>query len=649
MKKSCFITLLLLMITQVLFSQSQIDSLYGAYDKKIGLGKQSIAHQLLAYFVQQNYYEYPVDAQKKYSRSHMDMLVNIGMSKLAYDGSDLDKAELYARKALNSVEKDSIIWKVVCQEILAETYLRKGRMGDALKLVKSNYEIGKQINNDMIVGYSLATMSGINLSFFKYDEALGYVDEAIDIERKNKNTKRLAICLGVKSDILLNMNRIDSALNCINEALDIDKQAQREDKVGIRLSQKADILIRQQKWDEAKSICLEARSIFKKSNAKMNEAKTLLQLGCCERNLGHYDVSEHYLLSGERICESIGYKTLIWEIQKELFQLYKDNNQLEKALSYFEISVANRDSVIKEEYMYQLGDSKAKFDTQEKENQLAMSKVKNKHKIVVIILLGILLVLFILLAIHAMRIAKMRKTREEELSELNAAKDTIFSIVSHDLKNPVASQNQVLDYLDGQYDKISDQEKKEVISMIRQSSNSLNDLLLELLDWASLNSGRMTYHPIRTDLFTAIQSSLGKISMHAKTKGIEIENTVTPCSFVFADIVMLETAIRNLLTNAVKFSNAGDVVKIVMEDTGDKVLVSIKDSGIGMSEETLSKLFQQNTPTIRGTAGENGAGLGLKMCKSLVETNQGELFVQSKEGEGTTVSFSIPKPLTEKK
>lgn len=648
MKRIYFFAFLFLTTYPALFAQNKVDSLYNVYDSKIGLGKQSVAHQLLEYFVQQNCYEYSVNSQKKYSRSHTDMLINLGMAKSAYQRADLDKAESYALKALSTVNEDSLLWKVACQEILAEVYLRKGKMGDALKLVESNYKIGKKANNNTVIGYSLATMAGINLSFFKYQEALDYVNEAIIIERKSKNTKRLAICLGMKSDIFLKLNKIDSSLTYIDEALTIDEQAHREDKVGIRLSQKADVLISLHQWAEAKSICQKARVIFKKSDAKMDEAKILMQLGCCDRHLGLYDESEQYLLSGESLCKSIGYKALLWEIQKHLFLLYKDKNQLDKALSYYESSVANRDSVMEEEYTYQLSDSKAKFYTQEKENQLEMSKEKNRHKIIVIILLAVLLALSILLALHTLRIAKMRKTREEELSEQNITKDKIFSIVSHDLKNPVAAQKQVLDYLDGQYDQIGEQEKKEIISMMRQSNDSLNDLLLELFDWASLNSGRMEYHPIRTDLFSVIQSALEKVSMQAHSKGISFENQVVPNNFVYADVVMLESVLRNLLINAVKFSHSGSTVKVIVEDGEKEMRLSVIDNGIGMNEATLSKLFEQGSTTARGTSGECGAGLGLKMCKNLVETNKGKISALSKEGEGTTITFSIPKGLTEK-
>lgn len=646
MKKKYFLTTFLLLLCSFLFSKNIEDSLYLEYSNKISYGKQAVGRQLVTYFIQQNYYDYPIHLQKKQPRAHLDMLVKLGMAKAAYHRADLDKAESYAQKALSTVNKDSLLWKVACQEILAEVYLRKGKMGDALKLVESNYEIGRKANDNAVIGYSLVTMSGINLTFFKYQEALDYVNEAITIERKSKNTKRLAICLGMKSDIFLKLNKIDSSLIYIDEALAIDEQAHREDKIGIRLSQKADILIQLAKWNEAEAICLKARSIFQKSNSIMDEAKTLLQLGTCKRNLKQYDKSEQYLLSGQQICESIGYKSLLWEIQKELFLLYKDQNNLGTALSYFEKSVANRDSVIEEEYMYQLGDYKAKFDTQEKENQLELAKEKNKLKIIVIILLGTILFLFVLLSFHTWRIAKLRKIREEELAESNATKDKIFSVISHDLKNPVAAQKQVLGYLDSQYGQISETDKKEMISMLKQSCDSLSDLLLDLFEWSSYNSGRIEYHPIRTDLYSVINSTLEKISMQAHLKNIRFENSVRPNSFVFTDVAMLETVLRNLCTNAVKFSHNDNVVEIKMEEHDNEVWVLITDKGIGMSEETLAKLYKQEVVTMKGTAGEPDTGLGVKMCKALVEKNHGQLSMQSKEGEGCTFSFSLPKAET---
>lgn len=626
-----------------------LDSLFNVYQTCSNLQKQTIANKLVDYFVQEEYYNYPVNLKKKSKRDYRDMLIYLGMAAENLDRGEFEEAQKCAERALSLVEKDSLVWKIDCHEVLSIIYFRQGKYDLSMSYAEENFEIASKLKDNRALSSALNTMAAVNLANSRFEEALDYINKALEIERKENNDKALAIRLGMKSDILLGLHRPEDALKCVNEALKIDAAANRLDKVGVRLSQKADILMRLGKWEECRDICLEANDIFEKTNNIVSKVITLKQLGSCELQLNHLDKAEKYLLEAEEICKKIGFKSLLWNVQHHLFSVYKKQNKLEKSLYYLECSMINRDSIMQEEHQRQLSEYKVKFDVQEKENQLAIQKLTNRNKTIVIVVLGIVLFFIVTLALMLMYNSAIRKKRSEELMRLNAAKDKIFSIVSHDLKNPIAAQNKVLHLLDDSFNEIDAKDVKMQVTELRKSSDSLSSFLRSLLDWAMFNSGRMQYNPVQADLTDMVKSVVNEVHIQANNKSVEIHNNCLEDAYIFVDINMMETVIRNLLSNAIKFSHPNSTVEIDSIDNGDCWSLSITDQGVGIPLEIQSGLFKNNTTTTRGTAGEKGTGLGLNMCGELVKLNHGTISVLSEPDQGSKFTINMPKSIPNSK
>jgi len=247
-------------------------------------------------------------------------------------------------------------------------------------------------------------------------------------------------------------------------------------------------------------------------------------------------------------------------------------------------------------------------------------------------------------------ITERKKTEQElvesrnRLKELNATKDRFFSIIGHDLKNPI---NNILGLSDLMLAEIKAGEYgglEEYTTMINHSSKKAIDLLSNLLTWARSQTGKISYQPQKVNIKSLAENTIDFLDDNAARKSISLENRVDGNIVVNADPVMMELIIRNLLSNGIKFTRAGGTVTIGARDEHDFTRVFVEDTGVGISEEDMRKLFRiEYNYSTKGTQKEAGTGLGLLLCKEFIGMHGGEIWVDSKVGEGSTFSFTIPK------
>ncbi|QIA06422.1 ligand-binding sensor domain-containing protein [Draconibacterium halophilum] len=239
---------------------------------------------------------------------------------------------------------------------------------------------------------------------------------------------------------------------------------------------------------------------------------------------------------------------------------------------------------------------------------------------------------------------KRVEERTRELAKLNATKDKLFSIISHDLRSPF---NVILGYADvlkEQYKSFDEDTMNNVLSDLKESGENAFNLLENLLNWSSAQRGTIDFSPIKTTAREITGSIMPEVTSIAKKKNIEIVNHVSGKDIpLMADKNMLSLVFRNLLTNAVKFSNPGNKVWIDAEIKSDEVIFSIKDEGIGITPQKVATLFDlEENSTQRGTSGEKGTGLGLILSKEFVEMHKGKIWAESEIGKGAAFYFSVP-------
>ncbi len=238
---------------------------------------------------------------------------------------------------------------------------------------------------------------------------------------------------------------------------------------------------------------------------------------------------------------------------------------------------------------------------------------------------------------------EMLKVSEEKLIELNASKDKLFSIISHDLRSPFDSILGFSSIIVDEYDELTDPEIRAYSENIYTSSKHLLSLLDNLLQWSRLQSGRLKYSPEKLRLRDEIQSVIKLMSGNAVKKNINLITDAGEDIFVNADDNMLHSILQNLISNAIKFTNPQGIVKIIGRKNLTHAEIEISDNGIGMEEETVKNLFKIDKNTIRyGTSKEKGNGLGLVLCKELIEKNGGAISVFSEKDKGTKFIFNLP-------
>jgi signal transduction histidine kinase len=236
------------------------------------------------------------------------------------------------------------------------------------------------------------------------------------------------------------------------------------------------------------------------------------------------------------------------------------------------------------------------------------------------------------------------KEKNLQLAELNASKDKFFSIISHDLRSQF---NILLGYsnlLVENVERYSPAELSSQAQKLQDSAQRLYTLLENLLTWSRIQRGAMRYEPESIQLNELIEETLDLFLSQAEHKTITLQNAIPPDIQVYADYQMLHTILRNLLSNALKFTPAEGRVEISARNDAAAVEIALADSGVGISPADVPRLFRIDSQyTQQGTAGEKGTGLGLSLCKDLVEKNQGRIWVHSEIDHGTTFTFTIPR------
>ncbi len=237
------------------------------------------------------------------------------------------------------------------------------------------------------------------------------------------------------------------------------------------------------------------------------------------------------------------------------------------------------------------------------------------------------------------------KFTREGLQALNHTKDKFFSIIAHDLRNPLQCLLLAADLLQNDYERFDDSKRKEFIRTFYDNSLLLSTLLENLLNWAQSQTGSIAIKPGKIDVQTLIDESIALLSESAHKKNITLSSCATPGTTIYADPNMLRSVLRNLVSNAIKFTHPSGSVTITTQSLPDshQIKITVTDTGIGINPQALTDLFRldlrKNTP---GTANEKGTGLGLLLCQEFVKKNNGTIHVTSQPGQGTSFTITLP-------
>ncbi|MCP5049686.1 MAG: HAMP domain-containing histidine kinase, partial [bacterium] len=238
------------------------------------------------------------------------------------------------------------------------------------------------------------------------------------------------------------------------------------------------------------------------------------------------------------------------------------------------------------------------------------------------------------------------KFSREQLKQLNATKDKFFSIMAHDLKDPLQFLLLSADSLYNNYDSFDENKRKDYIRRFYNNSQQISELLENLLQWSRSQQGLITVKPEKLNIAALVEECFRLLHENAAKKDISLTSRVDAGIFANADKNMIRTVLRNLVSNGIKFTHTGGevVAEASVPEQGNRVEVTVTDDGVGMTQEDINGLFRIEVKrTTRGTAKEAGTGLGLILCKEFIEENNGSISVASEPDKGSGFTFTLPQ------
>ncbi|MDD3721557.1 MAG: HAMP domain-containing sensor histidine kinase [Lutibacter sp.] len=262
------------------------------------------------------------------------------------------------------------------------------------------------------------------------------------------------------------------------------------------------------------------------------------------------------------------------------------------------------------------------------------------------LILPLIFFLILNLVIPLLLIFILKEKDNLKLSELNKSKDKFFSIIAHDLRGPFGGLQQIGELLWLNKNKISDEKREKLTKVLYQNSKNTFNLLDNLLKWASANAGLISYKPCKLNLHKIALNNMRLFNSQVRFKNLGLSCNFESELFIYADFDMIDTVIRNLISNAIKFTPNGGKIEIVLEKvdkTNNTCTIAVIDNGIGMPKDSQLKVFEIDaTVSTLGTNEETGTGLGLKLCKEFLTINKGTIWIESNENRGTGVFISLP-------
>lgn len=540
--------------------------------------------------------------------------------------------KIYLESLDARLKTDDTLGVVVTMNNLAVLYQKLGDPEKALEYLERSLKISKQVKYNFGEAYSYENLGQYYMSKRNYDEALESFNRAV-----------LSY----------------TVINFVPGIIDV------QNAIG-------DVYYSLGDFNKAKGYYAEALSQSRSIEIKKAVINSLNNLGKVNIELGRTDLAENYLSESLEMLKNEEIADYLRDANKYSARLYEKKGDLTKAYKYLKTYQGLSDSLFNLENSRIINDLKEKYDAEkkEKENELLRSKTalqesELKRQNYILNLFGIAL-LFVVVFSAALYYAYNTKKRakekvdslygdlkrindqlsesEKNLQELNKTKDKLFSIIAHDLKNPFLALNGYSELLYEGFDQYSDEDKKQMIEDIRDVSNSTYQLLENLLDWARLQTGKMGFVKEKLNLSSLIKENLILIQPAIKLKMLQVLSKVEDELEISGDREMINTVIRNMLSNGIKFTHSGGRITISAESKNEFVHLTVEDTGMGIGAEDIKRLLSSSEfLSTKGTEGEKGSGLGLVLCQEFVQKHGGSISVESKVNEGSKFIVTLPK------
>lgn len=541
------------------------------------------------------------------------------------------KSEQYLEEAsrLNERFKNINILVLILNE-RGKTSAADGKIEKAFENYEQVLEYKDDVGDPRVEAEALFNIAYLHSRQGKSEEALKNHKLALSIRRKIHDRANEAASLNAVGELYLGMKNYDRALANHVAALAIRRALKDKDAVAESYNNIGVLYHHQKNYKRAIANLQLGLKAALESHSQIQELRSYEYLG-----LGYNEVGDYK--------KALEYKSLFVALNELLLNDKNEQKLVERQNRYV---IDKKETQIDE----------LEVDKEKKTKEIQEQKQFRNILIVFIALILVIVALIFYLYIQKQRSNKVLKEANDkvqlqniELQNLNATKDKFFSIISHDLKGPLNSLTSFSGLLINHTESLSKEEIQMLAKDLDKSIKNLFALLENLLEWSRSQTGNIEFKPEGFDMVSLLEENQELLNAQAGHKKIKIVSETADPVFVVAHRNSVNTVVRNLISNAIKFTPEGGTVTLRSHKSKKDLIVSIADTGVGMTKEIISKLFRIETKhSTKGTANEKGTGLGLILCKDFIEKNGGQILVESEAGKGSVFSFSLPLAVEQK-
>ncbi|PWH84551.1 ATP-binding protein [Algibacter marinivivus] len=563
--------------------------------------------------------------------------INNSIGLIEIKRGNYNKGLQFSLAAIKELEKRNLVKELnLAYSNLAKAYYNINLYEKAIEFYLKALDVQMKLNDTKGINESHSKLAELYSNKKEHRKAIEYFEKVIESSESDNDSIRGHVFPKLGAEYL-KFNDFDKATRYLIQGYNINTRTNNQAGLLLALNNLGDLNLKQGRLKTAEKQLLDAGTIAKNLNNKTELLK-------------HYKLMKSLDSTRRRFD-----RAFVW--QREYYEL---NNSLKKAeIKPVINSEKPADVDLNSNVINQPIDNNP-VNTISSVDKTEMNKKLDKYKLLLYALLAALIVVSALLVLVYLKrnsnIKYMQELEEKNLKielqndafseqtkhleNVNNVKDKLFSIVSHDLKDSLSSINGFIDLLkDGS---LSREEFDNLIPELSENANNASLLLFNLLNWSKSQMQSLEPKPSLFDIQEVFESKVKLIEQRMENKGIDlIDHSLR--DFAYADRSMFEIVVQNLLANALKFCKNGDTITVSNHISNGSCIISIADTGIGISKENLSKLFKSSSFTTMGTDNEKGTGLGLSICKELVELNNGKIWVESTQGIGSTFYVQLPK------
>ncbi|MGB0347291.1 MAG: tetratricopeptide repeat-containing sensor histidine kinase, partial [Balneolaceae bacterium] len=547
---------------------------------------------------------------------------------------------------------------------MAGNYIMKGLYEVGLDQLLKAQDIFEANNNNDLLFMNLNGIGVVWLKLKEYERALAIYQEMLTFEKQDPI---LVVPLYYNlAQINFELQKFDDAFNYIQECLTIIPETDG------RLSQVYYMLGNIQSGlgniDEAMIAFESSMDLYKEQNNELNSVQP--KLGLARLLINEGNLERAMSVTNESLEIALRYESLPdhTEVMGVLSIISEEQGNLESALRNYKIFHQLSDSLYNATINQEVANKIAEHDYENEKQEILFSQQEQRlraeaqilrQRIVIIGSIVIIILVFSILIIQRNKakerlIANEMLIRKNEiievearkLDEANSIKNRLFSIIAHDLRNPLSSLQGVIQLIEMKA--ASKKELDRILPYLTSKFENTSIMLGNLLEWSMSQMDGYHIIPENFDLTELVKNQFEIVRSRSDEKELSI-SLPTNSVEVFADKNMIGIVILNLLSNAIKFTGLHGRITIIINDTLDEITISVTDTGKGIPSDKLPYILNDEFKSTQGTKGEKGTGLGLIICKEFIQKNQGKIWIQSEESTGTTVSFSLPVAIQEGK